>query len=535
MAAESKIALFTRLGHWYSEKVARPDLGVPCFQAVLSVDPAHAGALEGLANVYRRAQQWQELGQVLVTRADRAPTPAAARDLRAEAADLLETRLNESAHARDLYETIFAEDPGHQKATDALARIYARLEDWAGLAKILERRAEALRGRGQGRGHVQAGRALRGPAQQPPRGHPPLRGGARARPAEPHRAQGPRPHLQPHRQLQGSPRQPGEAARALGHAAPEDQAPRAHRRHPGRGVLEPREGRRGLRADPPRRRRPRGRALGAGAPLPRPRPLGGRGPALREEPAHRRRRQAQGRALPGHGPRARRPGRLPGARPQGLREGAGDRPQPRRRAGVARPRARRHRRRHGRAQRHRVARREVAHARGQGRPLDPRREDAGGRRATATAPSSATRRRSTPARATSRPSRRAARRLPRPRRRHQRRRAHHARDRDRRRQPGQGPPLRRDGPAPAREAQGLGARPRRGDQGRRPRPHQHARPPRLRRRRLRRGPLPRGRQELRVARQPRRRPAQGAGRQPPRPLRRRARPRAAAWRRRSAR
>src|SRR6185312_13990724 len=49
-------------------------------------------------------------------------------------------------HARDLFEQIFAEDPGHQKATDALARIYQRMEDHAGLAKILERRAEALRG-----------------------------------------------------------------------------------------------------------------------------------------------------------------------------------------------------------------------------------------------------------------------------------------------------------------------------------------------------------------------------------------------------
>jgi tetratricopeptide (TPR) repeat protein len=146
MPPEAKIALFTRLGHWYSEKVARPDLGVPCFQAVLSVDPAHPSALEGLANVYRRAQQWQELGQVLVTRADRAPTPAQARDLRAEAADILETRLNEAGHARDLYETIFAEDPGHAKATEALGRIYTKLEDWQGLAKILERRAEALRG-----------------------------------------------------------------------------------------------------------------------------------------------------------------------------------------------------------------------------------------------------------------------------------------------------------------------------------------------------------------------------------------------------
>lgn len=146
MPPEAKIALFTRLGRWYSEKVARPDLGLPCFQAVLSVDPAHDGALEGTAQVYRRAQQWQELGQVLVARADRAPTPAQARDLRAEAADILETKLNEAAHARDLFEQIFAEDPGHQKATDALARIYQRAEDHAGFAKILERRAEALRG-----------------------------------------------------------------------------------------------------------------------------------------------------------------------------------------------------------------------------------------------------------------------------------------------------------------------------------------------------------------------------------------------------
>jgi tetratricopeptide (TPR) repeat protein len=146
MPPEAKIALFTRLGRWYSEKIARPDLGVPCFQAVLSVDPAHEAALEGLAQVYRRAQQWQELGQILITRADRAPTPAQARDLRAEAADLLETRLNESGHARDLYETIFAEDPGHEKAIVALERIYTKIDDWAGLAKILERRADALRG-----------------------------------------------------------------------------------------------------------------------------------------------------------------------------------------------------------------------------------------------------------------------------------------------------------------------------------------------------------------------------------------------------
>ena len=146
MGSDAKLSLMNRLGRWYSEKIARPDLGLPCYQFVLGLDPANEGALEGLSSVYRRAQQWQELGQVLLSRADRAATPAQAHDLRAEAAELLDSRLNEPGKARDLHEQIFAEDPGHAKATEALLAIYLRIEDYAGYAKILERRAEALRG-----------------------------------------------------------------------------------------------------------------------------------------------------------------------------------------------------------------------------------------------------------------------------------------------------------------------------------------------------------------------------------------------------
>ena len=146
MPPETKVVLYNRLGRWYSEKVARPDLGLPCFQAVISVDPANDEALAGMAAVYRRAQQWQELGQVLLRRADRAPTPEKARDFRAEAADLLETKLSDPARARDLFENIIAEDPGHDKACDALARIYQKVGDIEGYVKILERRADALRG-----------------------------------------------------------------------------------------------------------------------------------------------------------------------------------------------------------------------------------------------------------------------------------------------------------------------------------------------------------------------------------------------------
>ncbi|MCC6524264.1 MAG: tetratricopeptide repeat protein [Polyangiaceae bacterium] len=146
MPPEVKVSLFTRLGAWYNEKVARPDLALPCFEAVLKVDPANEGALEGLAQLYRRAQQWAELVVVLLMRVDRAATPDRARDFRAEAADILETRLSDAGRARELYEQTLREDPGHQKTVDALARIYQRDNDYAGYAKILARQAEALSG-----------------------------------------------------------------------------------------------------------------------------------------------------------------------------------------------------------------------------------------------------------------------------------------------------------------------------------------------------------------------------------------------------
>lgn len=146
MPVEVKVSLFMRLGNWYVDKIGRPDLGVPCFEMVLSMDPAHEAALEGMTDVYRKAQQWHELVAVLLTRVDRAPTRERARDLRAEAASILDTRLSDLGRARDLYEMTAAEDPGHQKTVDALARIYQRNEDWPGYVKILERQAEAQNG-----------------------------------------------------------------------------------------------------------------------------------------------------------------------------------------------------------------------------------------------------------------------------------------------------------------------------------------------------------------------------------------------------
>jgi len=139
-------AIYNRMGYWYVEKLKRPDLALPCFQAVIEREPADEVALEGMTDIYRKAQQWSELGMVLTRRADAAATPAQSRELRAEAAEILELRLNDTDSARALYEQLLSEDPGQAKASDALARIYERTADFQGFLRILERRADAQRG-----------------------------------------------------------------------------------------------------------------------------------------------------------------------------------------------------------------------------------------------------------------------------------------------------------------------------------------------------------------------------------------------------
>jgi tetratricopeptide (TPR) repeat protein/tRNA A-37 threonylcarbamoyl transferase component Bud32 len=145
-SAEEKNALLLRAGRWYESKLSRPDLALPCFQAVVANDPGNDTALEALSQIYRKAQQWTELGMVLTRRADAAPTPARARELRSEAAELLELYLNDPNGARAMYEQILSEDPGQVRASDALCRLYERMKDYPSLVKILNNRADAQRG-----------------------------------------------------------------------------------------------------------------------------------------------------------------------------------------------------------------------------------------------------------------------------------------------------------------------------------------------------------------------------------------------------
>ena len=99
LADEARAALCLKAADWYVTKLSRPDMALLLLNAVFAREPGNDAALTALADLYRRSQQWTELGQVLVRRADIA-APRLARDLRAEAADVLANRLDNPAGAR---------------------------------------------------------------------------------------------------------------------------------------------------------------------------------------------------------------------------------------------------------------------------------------------------------------------------------------------------------------------------------------------------------------------------------------------------
>src|SRR5450432_4167621 len=133
------------MGRWYAEKVMRPDLGLPWLTELVAAEPNHDRALLALAQIYKKAQQWAEYGQVLLRRADVAAANVS-RDLRVDAAEVLVNRLSNAAAAREIYASVLEEDPGHARASEGQVSLLEAADDAAGALGVRQTRAKTLRG-----------------------------------------------------------------------------------------------------------------------------------------------------------------------------------------------------------------------------------------------------------------------------------------------------------------------------------------------------------------------------------------------------
>ncbi len=141
---EGAIYLYRKLGGWYLEQLDQPTHALTCFQKVLELAPANTTALEAVCDLYRGAQQWKELAEVLIRLGEAESSPSRGRDHLAAAARIYHERLSETDTAREILEGVLAEDPVHVEAGALLSVIHEKAGKWDKLAVLLTRQADGI-------------------------------------------------------------------------------------------------------------------------------------------------------------------------------------------------------------------------------------------------------------------------------------------------------------------------------------------------------------------------------------------------------
>ncbi|HWO18662.1 MAG TPA: tetratricopeptide repeat protein [Kofleriaceae bacterium] len=133
---------WARLGTWYATRLDRVDYAAPSLRRAIELDIENIPAYTALAEVQRKQGKWAELADTLRTHAEIESDPKQKVDLLLGLGDLLESQLSSTAKAIEAYQTAADLDTSSEDALAALERLYRRSEQWANLAKVLDRRAE---------------------------------------------------------------------------------------------------------------------------------------------------------------------------------------------------------------------------------------------------------------------------------------------------------------------------------------------------------------------------------------------------------
>jgi tetratricopeptide (TPR) repeat protein len=128
------------------ETEGRLDLAERQYDAVLAIDPSHEAALSRLEELYRRAERFGELAEMLERRTSGLlerlpPGPRRIGALR-ELAEIYQTRLSKPYEAVDAAGRLAHEDPQNPDVYALLARLYEQVGLWAKVIESLGREAD---------------------------------------------------------------------------------------------------------------------------------------------------------------------------------------------------------------------------------------------------------------------------------------------------------------------------------------------------------------------------------------------------------
>ncbi len=109
---------------------------------VLDMDGENEQAMNALERIYEEGEQWVDLFEIYRRKVQSAYDESARRDILFKQARVCEVNLEDVSGAAQTYEQILEDDPESSSAMEALERLYPRLERWADLMDLLDRRVE---------------------------------------------------------------------------------------------------------------------------------------------------------------------------------------------------------------------------------------------------------------------------------------------------------------------------------------------------------------------------------------------------------
>ncbi|MFC1642267.1 tetratricopeptide repeat protein [Myxococcota bacterium] len=152
-----RVSLLHTIAHLERDALGDPDQAINSYRAALDVDEQDQVALDGLTELYRQRERWNDLSELYLRRAEMAEAPERAAVFRLALARLYLKQLGDSERAIDQLEEITRTVPDHAEAThelegllaqpvhkqrvvEILRPLYGRSDDWRHTIKLNEER-----------------------------------------------------------------------------------------------------------------------------------------------------------------------------------------------------------------------------------------------------------------------------------------------------------------------------------------------------------------------------------------------------------
>ncbi|HVY46993.1 MAG TPA: tetratricopeptide repeat protein, partial [Minicystis sp.] len=142
--AELASTLFTMAARVYEGDIGDLDNAVLHYRKVLEIDPANLAAAESLDRIFRAAERYQELSQVLQLKADILEDAGDKKGSLFQAAAIEEDVLERHDEAIAVYGKVLDLDPEDLRAIDALIKLYLSLSRWSDLLGVHLKKADLV-------------------------------------------------------------------------------------------------------------------------------------------------------------------------------------------------------------------------------------------------------------------------------------------------------------------------------------------------------------------------------------------------------